>query len=135
MKNWTMALAFCTLLPTMAAAQQGSVSGAHYDIQTGDDLNKVCVNPAGKEPTAAERERLLVCGSYIRGYLAYYSVARNLTQGKGFCLPDSGVSAEKLRLLYIGVVEKKPEIRDYPAAIDLATILQAAYPCTGKTAK
>lgn len=137
MKIWTMALAICTLLPVAAVAQQASSasSTAHYDIQTGDDLNRVCANAAGKTSTAAETERLLVCGSYIRGYLAYYSVARNLTQGKGFCLPDTGVSAEKLRLLYIGVLEKKPEIRDYPAAIDLATILQAAYPCTGKPTK
>ena len=62
-------------------------------------------------------------------------MARNLVQGKGFCLPDGGIAPDKLRQLYIGVLEKKPQIRDYPAAVDLATILQAAYPCKAAPGK
>ena len=119
----------------MALAAGAPPSQPQYDIQTGDDLHRSCANPAAGAVTAPERERLLVCGAYIRGYLGYYSVSRNLTQGKGFCLPAGGVAAEKLRLLYIGVLDKKPQIRDYPAAVDLASILEAAYPCRAASAK
>jgi hypothetical protein len=131
MKQMCMVLGFIGLvLPATAVFAADTPAGQpQYDIQTGDDLHRACANPAGATVTAAEHDRLLVCGAYIRGYLGYYSVSRNLTQGKGFCLPDGGVAAEKLRLLYIGVLDKKPEIRDYPAAVDLASILQAAYPC------
>lgn len=133
MKQMSIVLALCgQILPATAAMAANTVTaagGMQYDIQTGDDLNQACANPAGSTVTTAERDRLLVCGAYIRGYLGYYSVSRSLTQGKGFCLPDGGVAAEKLRLLYIGVLDKKPEIRDYPAAVDLASILEAAYPC------
>lgn len=131
MKRMNMILALCglALSATAPATAQTAAGPSQYEIQTGDDLNKMCANPATGTVTAAERERLIVCGTYIRGYLGYYSVSRNLTQGKGFCLPDAGVETEKLRLLYTGVIEKKPELRDYPAAVDLASILQAAYPC------
>lgn len=131
MKHFGMVLGLiASVLPATAAiAADTAATRLQYDIQTGDDLNRACSNPAASTVTPTEHERLLVCGAYIRGYLGYYSVSRNLTQGKGFCLPDGGVAAEKLRLLYIGVLAKKPEIRDYPAAVDLASILEAAYPC------
>jgi hypothetical protein len=131
MKNRLRAALLGALLLAPSAAFAAAPA---YDIQTGDDLNKVCANPAGAV-TPADRERLLVCGAYIRGYLGYYSVARNLVQGKGFCLPDGGMAPDMLRQLYIGVLEKKPQIRDYPAAVDLATILQAAYPCKAAPGK
>lgn len=133
MKN-PMKSALCALLLQAPAAALAATPGPSYDIQTGDDLGAVCANPKG-DMSSADRERLLVCGAYIRGYLGYYSVSRNLIAGKGFCLPDGGIAADKLRLLYIGVLEKKPQIRDYPAAIDLASILQAAYPCKAGSSK
>lgn len=131
MRKMMCAAMMCALLTPAGQA----VSAPQYDIRTGDDLNKSCADPSGAVITPAERERLLVCGAYIRGYLAYYSVSRDMTQGKGFCLPDGGVAADKLRLLYIGVLAKKPQIRDYPAAVDLASILQAAYPCKAGAAR
>jgi hypothetical protein len=128
MKNQLVTGALCALLLQAHIATAAATPELSYDIQTGDDLNRVCASPKGAV-TPADRERLLVCGAYIRGYLGYYSVSRNLIQGKGFCLPDGGIAADTLRQLYVGVLEKKPQIRDYPAAVDLATILQAAYPC------
>ena len=137
MKQMCMVLGFIGLvLPATAVFAADTPAGQpQYDIQTGDDLHRACANPAGATVTAAEHDRLLVCGAYIRGYLGYYSVARNLVQGKGFCLPDGGMAPDMLRQLYIGVLEKKPQIRDYPAAVDLATILQAAYPCKAAPGK
>jgi hypothetical protein len=117
------------LMPLATLPAMAEDPTPQYAIQTGDDLNRVCANPTGKAITATDHDRLLVCGAYIRGYLGYYSISRSLTQGKSFCLPDTGISAEKLRLLFVGVLDKKPEIRDYPAAVDLASILEAAYPC------
>lgn len=137
MKHTRMAFGLIAMmLPASATfAADPPENPPQHDIQTGDDLSRVCANPAGGAATPAERARLEVCGAYIRGYLGYYSVSRNLTQGKGFCLPQGGIAVEKLRLLYIGVLAKKPEIRDYPAAVDLASILQAAYPCQSAPAK
>ena len=133
MKYACMILGMCGFV-LWAAQGAAAATPASYDIRTGDDLNKVCANPAGNAVTAAERERLSVCGAYIRGYLGYYGVARNHGRGMLFCLPAGGVSAEKLRLLYTGVLDKRPQIRDYPAAVDLASILRAAYPCKGAAA-
>jgi len=130
MKKVMLVLAMCGL------AQSGPAwaGQADYSIATGDDLGRVCANAAGTELTASEKERLLVCGGYIRGYLGHYSTARSLMRQQEFCLPQAGISAEKVRLLYVAVLEKRPQIRDFPAAVDLASILKAAYPCkTGET--
>jgi hypothetical protein len=125
MKTMLTGLAFCTLLlPAVAMAADES-----YPVATGDDLGRVCANPSGATLSDKERERLLVCGSYIRGYLGYYSTARSLMRNQEYCLPQAGVSAEQVRRLYVAVLEKRPQIRDYPAAVDLTSILKAAYPC------
>ena len=100
-----------------------------YSISTGDDLRHVCADASGTTLSAADKQRLMVCGAYIRGYLGHYSVARSLMRHEESCLPQKGVSAEKVRQLYVAVLEKRPQLRDFPAAVDLASILKAAYPC------
>jgi hypothetical protein len=126
MKTMFTGFALCALLlPASAVAAANEA----YPVATGDDLGRVCANPSGATLSDKERERLLVCGSYIRGYLGYYSAARSLMRNQDYCLPQAGVSAEQVRRLYLAVLEKRPQIRDYPAAVDLASILKAAYPC------
>lgn len=129
MKKTMLALAMIGLLPCGGA----SASADSYAIATGDDLGQVCANPAAAKLTDKEHERLLVCGAYIRGYLGHYSTARSLLSKAEFCLPQAGVSPEQVRKLYVAVLEKRPQIRDYPAAVDLTSILAAAYPCKAGT--
>lgn len=135
MKQIYMVLGFIGLiLPTTAVfAADAPASQPQYDIKTGDDLHRACANPASATVTAAERDRLLVCGAYIRGYLGYYSAQRSLGQAQPFCLPPEGVGAEKLRVLYLAVLRRRPRIGDYPAALDFASVLKAAYPCAAAT--
>lgn len=121
------ALALAISLPALPAAAQPAAPP--LTIQTGDDLGRACANPKGAVPTAAEHDRLLLCAGYIRGYLGYYGTLRSLKQAQTFCLPAQGVAAETLRVLYVTVLSKRPQLRDYPAAIDLASVLRAAYPC------
>jgi hypothetical protein len=120
--------------PPVSAAANGSPAVPIPAVQapaihTGDDLAQLCADPRAAAPTAAEHDRLLTCAGYIRGYLGYYGTLRGLRQTPAFCLPDKGVAAESLRVLYVTGLGKHPQIRDYPAAIDFASVLKAAYPC------
>lgn len=112
----------------------------HFYLQTGADLQMVCANPLNaKAITAAERERLLICGSYIQGFLAHYSLVRKDLKTQSFCLPTTGTSGEKVRVLFLALLQQKPQIRDMPASVDLATSLAWGYSCdktpADKTAK
>src|SRR5581483_613306 len=78
---------------------------------------------------AAERERLLVCGSYIQGFLGHYGLVRREIGTATFCLPPSGVSGEQVRILFLSLLQQKPQIRDLPANVDLATSLAWGYSC------
>lgn len=114
----------------------GSAEAAeHYYLQTGADLQTVCANPPdAKAITPAERERLLICGSYIQGFLAHYSLVRKDLKEQSFCLPASGTNGEKVRVLFLALLQQKPQIRDMPASVDLATSLAWGYACNNTTA-
>lgn len=104
----------------------------HYFLQTGADLEQVCANPVDAhdiQPT--ERERLLVCGSYIQGYLSHYALVRGELAKAPFCLPQTGVSGEQVRVLLVTLLQRKPQIRDLPASVDLATSIAWGYGCPG----
>jgi len=118
----------CALAAGLWSAPVHAQSGSHV-IATGEDLARACADPAGGVIAPAERERLLVCGSYMRGYLGHYSAQRSRNRTAGYCLPQSGVSPEQIRELYVKVLSQRPALRDYPAAVNLLTILEAAYPC------
>lgn len=101
-----------------------------YSLQTGADLAAVCENPAdAKALTSDERQRLGVCGAYIQGFLGHYSVSRRNMSKLDFCLPAEGVSAENVRVLFLALLEQRPQIRDLPTNLDLATSLAWGYPC------
>lgn len=102
-----------------------------YFLQTGSDLQRVCYNPRDVHNVdAAERERLLVCGSYIQGFLGHYGLVRRDLGTPSFCLPTSGVNGEQVRILFLDLLQRKPQIRDMPASVDLATSLAWGYSCT-----
>ncbi|MBX3445792.1 MAG: hypothetical protein KF765_03475 [Parvibaculaceae bacterium] len=107
-----------------------------YSIQTGADLAEVCATPADTNAISdEERHRLNVCGSYIQGFLGHYAVARRQMSKPDFCLPPEGVSADRVRVLFLALLEQKPQIRDLPANIDLATSLAWGYSCNGSAAQ
>lgn len=121
--------AVAAMISTSARAE--GEARPHYFLQTGSDLEKVCANPVNiKAIQPAERERLLVCGSYIQGFLAHYGLVRKEMRTTPFCLPQSGVSGEKVRVLFLALLKQKPQIRDMPASVDLATSLAWGYSCT-----
>jgi len=108
----------------------GAEAAQHFYLQTGADLQTVCANPQNaKAITSAERERLLICGSYIQGFLAHYSLVRKDLKKQSFCLPTTGTSGEKVRVLFLALLQQKPQIRDMPASVDLATSLAWGYSC------
>lgn len=134
-----MKLAYSIAVATLASvlAIGGAEAAQHFHLQTGADLQTVCANPQNvKAITAAERERLLICGSYIQGFLAHYSLVRKDLKTQSFCLPAAGTSGEKVRVLFLALLQQKPQIRDMPASVDLATSLAWGYSCdktpTGK---
>lgn len=111
---------------------RASTPAQHYFLQTGADLEQVCANPVDAHNIQpAERERLLVCGSYIQGYLSHYALVRGELAKAPFCLPQTGVSGEQIRVLLVTLLQRKPQIRDLPASVDLATSIAWAYGCPG----
>lgn len=111
-------------------------AGEHYYLQTGSDLEQVCANPANaRSITASERERLLVCGSYIQGFLGHYGLVRTRMTSSPFCLPPNGISGEQVRLLFLALLQQRPQIRDLPASVDLTTSLAWGYSCSRANAK
>lgn len=122
-----------------AGLMMGLAPGAHAaaelsSLQTGSDVAAACANPAdAKAMTDGERQRLQVCGAYINGFLAHYSFVRRQIEKPSFCLPESGVNGERVRRVYLALLKQKPELRDMPASLDMATSLAWAYPCKGKT--
>lgn len=125
----THCIAAAALTVTLTAG--GAQAAEQYYLQTGADLQKVCANPQNvKAITPAERERLLICGSYIQGFLAHYGLVRKDLKTQTFCLPSTGTSGEKVRVLFLALLQQKPQIRDMPASVDLATSLAWGYSCT-----
>lgn len=124
-------VAFFASTSAQAALESGK---PHYFLQTGSDLEKACANPVNaKAITAEERERLLICGSYIQGFLAHYGLVRQEIKSASFCLPSGGISGEKVRALFLVLLQQKPQIRDLPASVDLATSLAWGYSCAQAT--
>ncbi|HUD51914.1 Rap1a/Tai family immunity protein [Parvibaculum sp.] len=118
------------LAALVAGQARADTQPQHYYLQTGSDLEQVCANPANvKDIQNAERERLLVCGSYIQGFLGHYGLVRRELTSAPFCLPQSGVTAEKVRIIFLALLQQKPQIRDLPASVDLATSLAWGYAC------
>ncbi|PKQ09858.1 MAG: hypothetical protein CVT73_00530 [Alphaproteobacteria bacterium HGW-Alphaproteobacteria-12] len=114
----------------------GPASAASYSLQTGADLAQACGNPAQADAISPqERERLSVCGAYIQGFLGHYALARRGMKKPAFCLPPDGVSAENVRQLLLALLVQRPQIRDLPANVDLATSLAWGYSCDAKAAK
>ncbi len=119
-----------TALAALLLAGAPATAETRYSLQTGADLAQVCGNPTdAKALTAAERDRLALCGAYIQGFLGHYAIARREMKSPGFCLPPEGVSAEKVRQLFLALLEQRPQIRDLPANLDLATSLTWGYSC------
>lgn len=122
----------------LAGLMTGLAPGAHAaadlnSLQTGSDVAQACANPADVNAiTDAERQRLQVCGAYINGFLAHYSFVRRQVEKPSFCLPEGGVNGERVRRVYLALLKQKPELRDMPASLDMATSLAWAYPCKGK---
>jgi hypothetical protein len=120
-------LALLGATPAIASADPAQ---QHYYLQTGSDLQKACANPQDAHNIdTGERERLLVCGSYIQGFLGHYGLVRRELGAASFCLPPSGVSGEQVRVLFLNLLQQKPQIRDLPASVDLATSLAWGYSC------
>ena len=110
------------------ASTTAAPSSSH--AQTGADLYKLCETPQNTDNLSqGDRERLRACGSYIQGFLGHYSLARGQMKTPTFCLPGTGTSPEQVRVLFVSLIQKKPEIRDLPASVDLATSLAWGYPC------
>ncbi len=129
----TYGIAAAALISVLAVG--GAEGAEHYYLQTGSDLQTVCANPQNaKAITPVERERLLICGSYIQGFLAHYSLVRKDLKAQSFCLPATGTSGEKVRVLFLALLQQKPQIRDMPASVDLATSLAWGYACDKATA-
>lgn len=125
----TAAIAVATLFGAPAAA-----AAPAYSIQTGADLADVCATPSDiNKISDAERQRLNVCGAYIQGFLGHYAVTRRNMSKADFCLPGEGVAADRVRLLFLALLEQRPQIRDLPANLNLATSLAWGYPCNGST--
>jgi len=130
MKRIHYMLAACAIAAFVAGQARAETKPGHYFLQTGSDLEQVCANPANaKDIQPVERERLLVCGSYIQGFLGHYGLVRRELASAPFCLPQSGVSAEKVRIIFLALLQQKPQIRDMPASVDLATSLAWGYAC------
>ena len=101
-----------------------------FPLETGADLQLVCDNPANAAAISpAEAERLQICGAYIRGFLGYYSLVREKTKEPAFCLTAEGVSAEKVRVTFLELLGKRPQFRDLPVSVDLASSMAWAFPC------
>ena len=59
-----------TALAALLLAGAPATAETRYSLQTGADLAQVCGNPTdAKALTAAERDRLALCGAYIQGFL------------------------------------------------------------------
>lgn len=116
-------------------APAAAVAPAH-SIQTGADLAEVCSTPADSGNISdGERQRLNVCGAYIQGFLGHYAVARRNMSKPDFCLPAEGIAADRVRLLLLALLEQRPQIRDLPANLNLATSLAWGYSCNGRTSQ
>lgn len=114
-------------------APSGAYADQKYVLQTGADLQAVCANPENADALSAdERQRLQICGSYIQGFLGHYSLVRKTTTNPSFCLDEKGVSAERIRVIFLTLLQQRPQIRDMPANIDLASSVAWAYPCKKK---
>ena len=119
-----------------ALPTSGAKAAPLSSLQTGSDLAEACANPADvKAITNDERQRLQICGAYINGFLAHYSFVRRQLDKPSFCLPESGVNGERVRQVYLALLKQKPELRDMPASLDMATSLAWAYPCKNKAAE
>lgn len=129
-------IATASALATAIAVAAPASAAPSYSLQTGADLAAVCSNPKdAKTLTDEERQRLGVCGAYIQGFLGHYSVSRRNMSKLDFCLPEEGVSAENVRMLFLALLEKRPQIRDLPANLDLATSLAWGYSCATGSAE
>ena len=129
-------IAFTTMLAAGLAIAAPAHAAPSYSLQTGADLAAVCSNPADpKALTDEERQRLSICGAYIQGFLGHYSVSRRNMSKLDFCLPAKGVSAENVRVLFLALLEERPQIRDLPANLDLATSLAWGYSCDNQAAE
>lgn len=107
-----------------------------FPLQTGADLQLVCENPVNAASISpAEAERLQICGAYIHGFLGYYSLVREKTKEPAFCLTAEGVSAEKVRVTFLELLGKRPQFRDLPVSVDLASSMAWAFPCGDKEKK
>lgn len=123
-------IAAASILATAFAFTQPATAATSFSLQTGADLANVCATPADVNSiTAEERQRLAICGAYIQGFLGHYAVARQSMKEPTFCLPAEGVSAEKVRQLFLALLEQRPQIRDLPANLDLATSLTWGFSC------
>jgi hypothetical protein len=113
-----------------------AIAAETYSLQTGADLARVCATPSDtKSLSDDDRQRLAICGSYIQGFLGHYAIARRSMNEPGFCLPAEGISAENVRQLFLALLEQRPQIRDLPANLDLATSLAWGYSCQKKNAQ
>jgi hypothetical protein len=118
---------------TVGFAPSEAYADEKYVLQTGADLQAVCANPENTNAlSASERQRLQICGSYIQGFLGHYSLVRKTTTNPSFCLDKKGVSAERIRVVFLALLQQRPQIRDMPANIDLASSIAWAYPCKEK---
>lgn len=127
--------ATCVLAVALISFQP-AIAVETYSLQTGADLARVCGAPSdAKSLSDEERQRLAICGSYIQGFLGHYAIARRSMNEPGFCLPAEGVSAENVRQLFLALLEQRPQIRDLPANLDLATSLAWGYSCQKKNAQ
>jgi len=124
-----LALAMLTACVAGATASQANAT-TRFPLQTGADLQFVCENPAnGSSLSESEVERLQICGAYIRGFLGYYSLVREKFKEPAFCLTAEGVSAEKVRVTFLELLGQRPQFRDLPISVDLASSLAWAFPC------
>ena len=126
-----------TLLMTcvVGGAAQGDTT-TRFPLQTGADLQLVCENPANLQAiSASEIERLQICGAYIRGFLGYHSLVREKIKEPTFCLTSQGVSVEKVRVIFLELLNQRPQFRDLPVSVDLASSIAGAFPCKEKAKK
>jgi len=136
MRQFLRHFALAGVLATAFVGTTPARAAGTYSLQTGADLAAVCGNPVDAQSlTGEERQRLAICGAYIQGFLAHSAIARPAMNEATFCLPATGVSAEQVRQLFLALLEQRPQIRDLPASLDLATSLTWGYSCQKQKAQ
>ena len=107
-----------------------------FPLQTGADLQAVCATPKDVANISDEdKERLQICGAYIQGFLGHYSLVRQQIEKPAFCLGTKGVSAEAVRQRFLELLGQRPQFRDLPISVDLASSIAWAFPCQKKAQK